>query len=126
MIAAASVNEPLLLGVNVTGPLLVGVIVKVCGVAELLNVNTTGVDRPPPEGVIVTVPEYTAAGITVKLDYAVPTGPAAGPVNTYSDCPQSIRNAGDDGQTSGCSRCTIRSSIAPKISAIPFRPMALE
>ena len=50
------VREPLLLGVSVTGPTAVGVIVNVCGTAELLNVSVIGVDRPPPDGVIVIVP----------------------------------------------------------------------
>jgi hypothetical protein len=34
----------------------VGVMVNVCGTAELLNVSTTGADNPPPDGVTVTVP----------------------------------------------------------------------
>ena len=50
------VSEPLLLGVSVTGPTAVGVIVNVCAVAELLKVSVIAVDRPPPEGVIVMVP----------------------------------------------------------------------
>jgi hypothetical protein len=50
------VSEPLLLGVRVTGPGMVGVMVNVWGAAELLNVSTTGVDSPPPEGVNVIVP----------------------------------------------------------------------
>jgi hypothetical protein len=45
-----------LLGVSVTGPAAVGVIVNVCGAADAVNVKTTGVDNPPPAGVIVTVP----------------------------------------------------------------------
>jgi len=43
-------------GVSVTGPTVVGAMVKVCGVAELLNVSTVADDTPPPEGAIVTVP----------------------------------------------------------------------
>jgi hypothetical protein len=43
-------------GVNVTGPAAVGVTVNVCAADELLNVSTMGADRPPPKGVIVTVP----------------------------------------------------------------------
>ena len=39
-----------------TVPAAVGVIVNVCGVAELENVRTIGVDSPPPDGVSVTVP----------------------------------------------------------------------
>jgi len=48
-------SEPLLVGVSVTGPAAVGVIVNVCAV-DALNVSTMGVDSPPPEGVIVIVP----------------------------------------------------------------------
>ena len=54
--AAGLVSEPLLLGVSVTGPTAVGVIVNVWEAAELMNVNTIGVDRPPPDGEIVIVP----------------------------------------------------------------------
>jgi hypothetical protein len=54
--AAGLVSEPLLLGVSVTGPTAVGVIVNVCGAAELLYVSVIGVDKPPPDGVIVIVP----------------------------------------------------------------------
>jgi hypothetical protein len=50
------VSVPLLLGVSVTGPTAVGVMVNVCDAAELLNVSTLAVDRPPPDGVIVIVP----------------------------------------------------------------------
>ncbi len=52
----ALVSEPLLLGVNVTGPTAVGVIVKVCAAAEALKVSTIGVESPPPDGVMVIVP----------------------------------------------------------------------
>ena len=45
----------MLVGVNVTGPTAVGVMVNVCA-AALLNVSTIGVDSPPPDGVIVIVP----------------------------------------------------------------------
>ena len=41
---------------SVTGPTAVGVMVNVCAAAELLNVSTTGLDNPPPDGVIVMVP----------------------------------------------------------------------
>jgi hypothetical protein len=54
--AAGLVSVPLLLGVSVTGPTAVGVMVNVCDAAELLNVSTTGVDKPPPDGVTVIVP----------------------------------------------------------------------
>ena len=54
--AAGFVSVPLLLGVSVTGPSAVGVIVKVCGTAELVNVRMIAVDTPPPDGVIVMVP----------------------------------------------------------------------
>ena len=50
------VNEPLLVGVSVTVPLVVGVIVNVCGVADEEKVRTIGVERPPPLGVMVMVP----------------------------------------------------------------------
>jgi hypothetical protein len=49
-------SEPLLPGISVTGPTVAGMIVKVCGVEELLKVSTIGVLRPPPDGVMVTVP----------------------------------------------------------------------
>jgi hypothetical protein len=54
--AAGFGNELLLVAVSVTGPTAVGVIVNVCATDELLNVSTTAVDNPPPDGVIVTVP----------------------------------------------------------------------
>lgn len=54
--AAGLASEPLLLGVSVTGPTAVGVIVNVWGTAELLNVSVIAVDTPPPDGVIVMVP----------------------------------------------------------------------
>ena len=47
---------PLLLGVSVTGPTAAGVMVNVCDAAELLNVSMIGVDKPPPDGMIVIVP----------------------------------------------------------------------
>jgi hypothetical protein len=50
-------SNPLFVGVSVTGPTAVGVIVNVCARAELLKVRTTGVESPPPDGVIVIVPE---------------------------------------------------------------------
>ena len=53
--AGGLVSEPLLLGVSVTGPTAVGLIVNVCA-AELLNVSVIGVDSPPPDGVVVIVP----------------------------------------------------------------------
>ena len=53
--AAGLISVPLLLGVSVTGPTAVGVIVNVCDAAEL-NVSAIGADRPPPDGVIVIVP----------------------------------------------------------------------
>jgi hypothetical protein len=34
----------------------VGLTVNVCAAAELLNVSTIAVDKPPPDGVMVTVP----------------------------------------------------------------------
>jgi hypothetical protein len=46
----------LFVGVSVTGPAAVGVMVNVCGTADALNVKMTGVDNPPPEGVTVIVP----------------------------------------------------------------------
>ena len=67
-------------GVRVTVPVDVGVIVNVCAVDELENVNTVGVESPPPEGVIVIVPVYVPFGVTVKLVDAVFTVPDVGPV----------------------------------------------
>ena len=49
-------SDPLFDGVNVTGPGSTGVIVNVWAAEDPLNVNTTGVDNPPPEGVTVMVP----------------------------------------------------------------------
>jgi hypothetical protein len=79
--ADGSVNEPLLLGVNVTGPTLAGVIVNVCGVRESLNVSTIAVESPPPAGVIVIVPVYNPFGVTVKIVDAVFSEPPVGPEN---------------------------------------------
>jgi hypothetical protein len=64
VIAGASVKVPLFVGVNVTGPSVLGVIVKVCG--EFVVRTTTGiaVERPPPEGVTVTVPLNAPFGVT--------------------------------------------------------------
>jgi len=70
----------LFVGVRVTVPVDVGVIVNVCAVDELENVNTVGVESPPPEGVIVIVPVYVPFGVTVKLVDAVFTVPDVGPV----------------------------------------------
>ena len=53
---AGFVRAALFVGVSVTGPTAGGVIVNVWAADELLNVRTTGVERPPPEGVIVIVP----------------------------------------------------------------------
>jgi hypothetical protein len=44
-----------------------------------LNVSATGVERPPPDGVIVIVPVYTAFGITVKFAEAMFNAPPVGP-----------------------------------------------
>ncbi len=74
-------SEPLLLGVRVIGPTPVGVMVKVWAAEELENVRTMGVLSPPPDGVIVIVPLYTAFGVTVKLPDAVFSVPPLGPVN---------------------------------------------
>ncbi len=63
------------------GPRSVGVTVKVCGEEELVNVSTTGVLSPPPEGVIVMVPVKIEFGVTVKLPDAALTGPPDGPLN---------------------------------------------
>jgi hypothetical protein len=70
---------PLFVGVRVTGPVEAGVKVKVCGAAEV-NESTTGVLRPPPEGVMVMVPVNNTLGVTVKTPEAVPNVPPAGPV----------------------------------------------
>ena len=55
--AGGLVSDPLFVGVSVTGPTAVGMIVNVCAADELLNVSTTAVESPPPEGLIVIVPE---------------------------------------------------------------------
>ena len=69
-----------MVGVSVTGPIAVGVIVKVCA-PDPLNVNTIAVERPPPAGVIVIVPVYGALGVTVKFPEALLIAPPVGPVN---------------------------------------------
>ena len=56
MSAAGLDSEPLLVGVSVNGPIAEGVTVNVWGADELANVSTTGVDNPPPDGVMVMVP----------------------------------------------------------------------
>ena len=73
-------SDPLLVGVSVTGPTAVGVMVNVCAVDELENVSTVAVDNPPPLGVIVIIPVYAAFGVTVKFVEAVFNAPPAGPV----------------------------------------------
>jgi hypothetical protein len=45
-----------LVAVSVTGPVAEGVTVNVWGTDELAKVSTIGVDNPPPDGVMVTVP----------------------------------------------------------------------
>jgi hypothetical protein len=55
--------------------------VNVCGVAELLNVLTIGVERPPPDGVIVIVPVYVSSGVTENVVEAVNRAPPLGPVS---------------------------------------------
>ena len=67
-------------GTRVTVPVAVGVIVKVCAVEEFENVRVIGVLNPPPDGVIVIVPEIAWPGVTVKTLDATPTVPLAGPV----------------------------------------------
>ena len=52
----AFVSHPLLVVVSLTGPTAVGVIVKVCVLGELLKFSRIGLDSPPPEVLIVTVP----------------------------------------------------------------------
>jgi hypothetical protein len=64
----------------VTGPTEVGMIVNVCAAEELLNVRTTGADRPPPEGVMVIVPLELAFGVTVNVPDGPPMAPPPGPV----------------------------------------------
>jgi len=78
--ALAFVSVPLLAGVKLTGPTAAGVMLNVCAADELLNVSTIGVDNPPPEGVIVMVPLYSALGVTMKLDDAAFSAPPEGPV----------------------------------------------
>jgi hypothetical protein len=43
-------------GVSVTGPVIEGVTVNVWGTDKPPNVSTIAADKPPPDGVIVTVP----------------------------------------------------------------------
>ena len=74
------VNDPLLLGVKVTGPTAVGVIVKVCAVEESEKVKVVAVVNPPPLGVIVMFPVKAALGVTVKLAEAALSAPPVGPV----------------------------------------------
>ena len=69
-----------MLGVRITGPTAVGVIVNVCEADELLKVRTMGLDRPPPVGVMVIVPVYTEFGVTVKVPDNAFSVPPAGPV----------------------------------------------
>jgi hypothetical protein len=74
-------SEPLLDGVNVTGPMSVGVIVKVCAAAELLKFSTIGILSPPPLGVTVMLPVNTESGVTVKAVETTPMAPPLGPVS---------------------------------------------
>jgi len=48
--------EPLFVGVSVTGPADVGVIVNVCAAAVFLKFKMTAFESPPPDGVIVMLP----------------------------------------------------------------------
>ena len=76
-------RPPEFVGVSVTMPPTVGVIVNVCNALLLLKVLTIGVLRPPPEGVMVIVPVYllpVGVGVTVKLAEAVFTEPEVGPL----------------------------------------------
>jgi hypothetical protein len=56
VIAAGLLSVPEFVGVSVTVPGLVGVIVNVCAEIELVNVRTIGVERPPPLGAMLIVP----------------------------------------------------------------------
>lgn len=71
----------MLAGVSVTGPTVVGVREKVWAAEEPEKVKVTGVDRPPPDGVIVIVPVYRPLGVTVKLADGALIWPEAGPVS---------------------------------------------
>ena len=51
------VSDPLVVGVRVMIPAAVGVIKKFGGAEELLKESMIEVVRPPPEGVIVIIPE---------------------------------------------------------------------
>jgi hypothetical protein len=66
----ALVNPPLLVGVRVTVPATVGLIVNVLAddVPDQISVVAERPDEPVPDGVIVIVPVYVSFGITVKLD----------------------------------------------------------
>ena len=76
----AFVSDPLLVPVSKTGPTAVGVTVNVCAADELVKVSTVAVESPPPEGVIVMLPEYAPFGVTVKLLEAALSKPPEGPL----------------------------------------------
>jgi hypothetical protein len=59
------------------------VIVKVCAIDEFENVKVIGALNPPPDGVIVIVPEIAWPGVIVKTLEAMPTVPLVGPVRVY-------------------------------------------
>ena len=68
-----------MVGVSVTVPMAGGVIVKLCGAAELLKVSVIGVESPPPEGVRRIVPVKGPLGVTAKLAESSPTVSEVGP-----------------------------------------------
>ncbi len=70
----------MLLGVNVTCPAAVGVMVNVCAAEEVLNVFVIVVLNPPPETAIEMSPVNTPFGVIVKLLDAALSDPPLGPV----------------------------------------------
>ena len=72
------VSPPSFEGVSVTGPGEAGVIVKVCAAADPLNVSTTAVDNPPPEGVMGEMPDGEPFIVPMAIPLiAGPSGMAA-------------------------------------------------
>jgi hypothetical protein len=77
------VSAPLLVGVSVTGPTTVGVMVNVCAVEEFKNVRVVAVETPPPDGAIVIEPLYSPFGVTVKFVETEFNAPPVGPLKVY-------------------------------------------
>ena len=71
------------MGVSVTGPTTVGVMVNVCAVEEFKNVRVVAVETPPPDGAIVIEPLYSPFGVTVKFVETEFNAPPVGPLKVY-------------------------------------------